>query len=126
MSNAFTAGVLAKLAASANPAAPVKQSKGDGPIDMGLPAQYLNMGGGKAAKQKAGDLNVHAPQGAYLNSPPGTKATAQEAGDVGTHSSPDTGDLGMSVKGGGEHSTTKSAAFEAGFDNAIEPYVVED
>ena len=112
--NAFEAGIMSKIAAG-NPAAPSKTSQGDGPIDMGLATAYLNMGGGQAAQQVAGGLNRGSPSTAYLNMG-GGQAGDQQPGLVNRHAAPDTGELGMA--GGG--STTKSAAWKAGLDAAIE------
>lgn len=121
---AFAAGLLAKLAAKGNPAAPAKSATGDTTVDHGPPAAYLNQGGGKAAKQTAGPIESRPqPHPGHVNI--GDKgAGTQVAGDVGGRGgAPDTGDLGMGK--GGDMAVTKSAAWIAGEEIVAEAMFAE-
>lgn len=122
--SAFTAGLLAKLAAKGNPAAPAKSATGDTVVDHGPSAAYLNMGGGKAGKQTEGAVESRPqPHPGHINI--GDKGAGQQvAGDVGGRGgSPDTGDLGMGK--GGDMTVTKSAAWIAGEEAMAEAMVAE-
>lgn len=126
MSNIFALGAhdtMAKLAAG-NPAAPQKRSLGDGPIDMGLSAPYLNMGGGKAQQHQAGDvMRQPQPWPGHVNIGD-KKPGVQVGGDVENRSgAPDTGERGSS---GGDMTVTKSAAFEIGFNAIIDAFIDDD
>lgn len=115
MSNIFDLGVsdaMRKIAASGNPAAPVKSSLG-GMERMSPSAPYTN-GGGKAVQQVPGSVQSQPqPWPGYVNHSKG--APQQTAGDVaGRAGSPDTGDLGLGQ--GGDMTVTKSAAFALGVE----------
>lgn len=84
--------------------------------DHGPSNPYLNMGGGMAAKQTAGSVEMKPqPYPGYINM--GSKEAPQQmAGGLGVHGSPDTGELGTGQ--GGDMSMCKNA-FDLGVQNAV-------
>ena len=104
----------------ANPAAPVKSSKGGMERDEGPGTAYLNQGGGKAGKHVAGSVeSTPQPWPGHVNI--GDKSPGQQgAGDVGGRGgSPDTGERGTTM-GSGDQAMSKSASWVMGANDAIE------
>lgn len=105
---------LAKVAASSNPAAPQKSSKGGMERDEKTQAPYTN-GGGRAGAQTAGEVQKHpTPWPGYL-SHGDKKPGVQTGGDVENRGgAPDTGEKGSSMTTGDSQAVSKNAAFDIG------------
>jgi len=117
--SAFKIAVSEYMNKVANPAQPVKSSKGG--MEVGSPrTPYLNQGGGQAAQQTAGCVDKKpSPEAGYINigdKQPG----AQVPGFINRGAAPDTGERGAAEQG--TQALTKSAAFDAGVNAIIEAY----
>jgi hypothetical protein len=126
MSNQFfEMGVAEAMDKIANPAAPVKSSKGGMERDEGPSTAYLNMGGGKAGKHVAGNIESKPqPWPGHVNI--GDKSPGKQvAGDVDNRGgSPDTGERGTTMNSG-DQAMSKSASWVMGMNDAID-MVIED
>jgi hypothetical protein len=108
----------------ANPAAPMKSSKGGMERDEGPGAAYLNMGGGKAGKHVAGSVESKPqPWPGHVNI--GDKSPGKQvAGDVDNRGgSPDTGERGTTMNSG-DMAMSKSA-FDLGVEDAVLAFQAE-
>lgn len=126
MSNIFELAFNEALEKVANPAAPMKSSKGGMERDEGPSAAYLNMGGGKAGKHVAGSVESKPqPWPGHVNI--GDKSPGQQvAGDVDNRGgAPDTGERGTTMNSG-DMNMSKSAAFDMGVEDAVTIFLIEE